>query len=86
MSWSFSFMGKPENIVTAIKARVEKETSPASKEELEKAAPPIIDLVSMNVGQHGSMKVEASGHSYKNGETLVQNCSVKIEPLGSEIV
>ena len=86
MSWSFSFIGKPENIVNAIKDRVERETSPASKEELEKAAPPIIELVSMNVGRYGSLKVEASGHSYKSGETIFQNCNVKIESSGSDIV
>jgi len=59
MSWSIHFIGKPEKVVEALEAHVEKTgISGASKEEYEKALPNMVGLVKQNFGSSSPSQQE----------------------------
>lgn len=87
MSWSISFLGKPEKVAEALEAYSEK-LSGYSKEEYEKALPNLVGLVKQNFGNETQLiKINASGHgTATNGVPVQGNCSVTIESMYSVIV
>jgi hypothetical protein len=61
MSWSISFIGKPEKVVEALTAESLK-LSGESKKEYDSALPHLIGLVNENFGTPYFIKLAASGH------------------------
>jgi hypothetical protein len=87
MSWSITFVGKPENVAKALEDNAAK-LSGQSKAEYEAALPHLVVLVKENFGQTPPMlKVTASGSGYANStEQLTRNCLVSIEAWYGTIV
>ena len=87
MSWSISFIGKPENVAKALNEHSDK-LDGQSKLEYINALPNIIGIVSENFGnQDQLLKVTASGHGYAvNGEQKQRQCSVNVEVFYSVLV
>jgi hypothetical protein len=88
MSWSINFIGKPENVVKAIKAYGEK-LSGASKDEFDSSSPKIIDLVEENMNKNGEVliKVVANGHAhFTENEKQYGYLNITIEPIVGNIV
>jgi hypothetical protein len=87
MSWSIGLIGKPENLVKALKAESER-LKDQSKEEFDAALPHMIGLIELNVSENPvPMKLEASGHGYiEDGKKKYQTCSCAVNPLGSVLV
>lgn len=86
MSWSVTFIGKPENISKALKANSEQ-LSGYSKEEFDAALPHLEALVSQNFNAKEEytpvMKLVASGHGQKDNYGY---CVSSIESLGGILV
>lgn len=82
MSWSISFIGKPEKVVEALEAYSEKLTGP-SKEEYDKALPNMASLVKQNFGNEGELvSVTANGNGYfENGVAKNGRCNVKVDSV-----
>lgn len=81
MSFSVSFIGKPE----AIKRKLE-ETSASlteqSKQEFDAIKPALDTLLDQQVG-NGVIQLNANGHaSFSNGKKTYGNCSVEMKVLG----
>lgn len=83
MSWSFVFIGKPENIVTALEQQSEKMEG-QSKIEYDAAMPHFVALVKENFAASAPMlKITASGHGH---EASYRQCIVNIEYIYGTIV
>lgn len=79
MSWSISFIGKPEKVVEALNANSEK-LSDNSKIEYDAALPHLVALVNENFGNDYPVKLAASGSGYSvNGEQKNRNLTVSLE-------
>ena len=87
MSWSVQFIGKPENVATALEAESAK-FSDQSKVEYDAALPHFVALVKENFGNIGQvLKFSASGHGYSvNGEQKNRQCLVNIEAIYGTLV
>lgn len=87
MSWSINFIGKPENIVTAIQEESKRlEGSGASKTEYDAAMPNIIALVKQNFSDNeGYPILEISAYGHVSGSNY-GSCTVSIKPLGGQLV
>lgn len=86
MSWSVTFIGKPENVSKALKEHSSK-IDGYSKEEFDAALPHLDALVSQNFNtQHPEavvVKLVASGHGQKD---LYGYCVSSIETLSGVLV
>lgn len=83
MSWSVSFIGTPEKITQALNKESSRLTG-HSKEEFDKALPPIFGLLKLNTSEpETALRICLSGHSYG---PVYSNCFVVIEPLNGVIV
>ena len=83
MSWSVTFIGKPEHVVSALDRRANEMEDGQSKIEYTDALPHIKGLVSQNFGVNPPIvKVAASGHGYERG----RQCGVSIELIYGELV
>lgn len=86
MSWSVTFIGKPENVSNALKANSEL-LSGYSKEEFDAALPHLDALVSQNFNADEKyppvIKLVASGHGQKD---TYGYCVSSIETLGGVLV
>lgn len=86
MSWSVTFIGKPENVSNALKAHSDK-ISGYSKEEYDAALPHLDALVTQNFNmQHPDsllVKLTASGHGAKGDYGY---CVSSIETLSGVLV
>lgn len=80
MSWSITFIGKPENVAVALAKQSEKMDG-QSKVEYDAALPHFVALVKENFGDNTPIvKINANGHGYAvNGEQKQRQCSVSIE-------
>lgn len=87
MSWSVTFIGKPENVATALEQQSEKMDG-QSKVEYDAALPHFVALVKENFGANPPVvKIAASGHGYaENGEQKNRQCAVNIELIYGTIV
>lgn len=87
MSWSITFIGKPENIARALEENSAK-LNGQSKTEYDAALPHLLGLVKENFAQTSpTLKVTASGSGYStNGEQVQRNCSVTIESIYGMLV
>ena len=85
MSWSITLIGKPENIVAALKEQSEK-LSGMSKTEFDDALPHLVGLVEQNFNTTTTagpvINLTASGHGYDN----YRQCTVSIQPLAGNLV
>lgn len=89
MSWSISFIGRPEKVVEALEGYVAKTgISGPSKEEYEKALPLMVGIVQQNFGNEGELvQVSASGSgTYVGGEPKNSRCNVKIDNIWGVLV
>ncbi len=79
MSWSISFIGKPEKVAEALEAYSTK-IDGYSKVEYDKALPHMVTLVKENFGNEGELiKLSASGHGYIVNDVPQQghlNCEI----------
>lgn len=83
MSWSITFIGKPENVAIALEKESEK-LNGQSKIEFDSALPHLIALVKENFGTYVPViRLTANGHGV--GE-VSRNCQVNLEFLGGSIV
>ena len=87
MSWSICFIGKPENVVTALEEQ-SKKMDGQSKVEYDAALPHFAALVKENFGNRQAiLKITASGHGYAvNEEQQNRQCTVNIETLWGTLV
>lgn len=92
MSWSVSFLGKPEAVAAALERESEKHTG-QSKVEYDDAKPHLVALVRQNFAdpagpyQTPLIKFEACGSGcVQNGQQVQRSCTVKIEPLYANLV
>ena len=87
MSWSISFIGKPEKVAEALEAHSDK-LSGVSKEEYDKALPNMVSLVKQNFGNEGELvKISANGHGYiDNGVAKNSRCNVDITSIYGVLV
>ena len=91
MCWSINFIGKPENIVTAIQEQSKRlEGSDASKAEYDEAMPNIIALVKQNFSPkegYPILEISASGSAYDiAGTKKYSYCNVSIKTLAAQLV
>ena len=83
MSWSVSFIGKPDKVSEAL-LEYSTKLSGMSKDEYDAAVNALILLVSQNFGNDAVMiKVSASGSGYRNDSTGTdqRSCNVSIENI-----
>ncbi len=89
MSWSVSFIGKPEKVIEALEANSTK-LNGQSKEEFDNALPHLIGLLKLNFGPgyYSTVKLEASGHATKSEDPQYSysTLNVKMEPLAGLLV
>jgi hypothetical protein len=79
MSWSISFIGKPEKVVEALEAHSDKLTD-YSKVEYDKILPSLVNVVQQNFGFDYLVKLEASGHGHiENGVPKNSQCKVHLD-------
>lgn len=80
MSWSITFIGKPENVAKALEEQSAK-LEGQSKVEYDSALPHFVALVKENFGDTPPMiKINASGHGYASGgEQKQRQCVVSVE-------
>lgn len=64
MSWSISFVGKPEKVAEALEA-YSSNLSDYSKEEYDNALPSMKGLVLSNFGNESLVRITANGHGMK---------------------
>jgi len=82
MSWSNSWIGKPDAIKAAMDRYGETLTG-NSKEEFETVKPHLAGLLDQNTGGGGVVHLDANGHAYTNQDgTRVGQCSVTLRTLG----
>lgn len=78
MSWSISFIGKPEKVAEALTAQ-SAQLNGESKIEYDSALPHLIGLVNENFGTSYPIKLAASGHGISAGEKSNRELTVSIE-------
>ena len=78
MSWSISFIGKPEKVVEALQKQSETLTG-ESKIEYDSALPHLVGLVNENFGTPYSVKIAASGHGTVYTDRSDRQLSASIE-------
>lgn len=88
MSWSISFIGKPENVAQALQDYVaNSKIDGQSKIEFESALPSLVGLVSQNFGNQELIHISASGSGYAvNGEQQNRRCVVEIKGIYGALV
>jgi hypothetical protein len=94
MSWSVSFLGKPENVAAALeKYMANVSDADQSKIEFLEAKPHLIGLVKQTFANDAALqacpllKLDAQGSGYsRNGEQVSRSCTVKIELLYNGVV
>jgi len=83
MSFSVSFVGRPEAIKRAL-AKASAQKSGQSKEELDAAIVGINQILDQNVNETEVLSVQASGHaSIINGVKTYGNCRLNIASVGT---
>jgi hypothetical protein len=84
MSWSISFIGKPEQIINALEDHSRYMGSGQSKEEFDAALPSLIGLLEQNYDRGGQMVIElkADGHGLYTieGKTF-SSCNISLRAL-----
>jgi len=78
MSWSISFIGKPEKVVEALTAQ-SAQLSGESKKEYDSALPHLVGLVNENFGTPYPVKLAASGHGTIYTDRSDRQLSASIE-------
>lgn len=87
MSWSKSLIGKPENIIKALKEESLR-LKDASKEEFDKALPSMIALLELNYNDMGTpnLRFMANGHASEGPLSKYSSMNIKIEYISETIV
>jgi hypothetical protein len=92
MTWSVSFIGKPEAVVGALEKESDKLTGQC-KVEFDAAKPLLVGLVKENFAAEGSgytqgmIRLEASGSgACRDGKQLQRSCQVKLEQFWGTLV
>lgn len=87
MSWSINFIGTSENVIKALEENSEK-LNGVSKEEYEEVLPHLVGLVKQNYNTPSPypIKIDASGHGFKDANNDYKNCTVSIMSLGGTLV
>ena len=85
MSWSVSFIGKPENVAIALEEEKEK-MDEQTRKEYEGALPHMVGLVKQNFSNIPVVKIEASGHGFGEGESEHRECRCHVEPFYTQLV
>lgn len=80
MSWSVSFIGKPEKVIEALTAYSEKMNG-QSKVEYDSALPHLIGLMNENYGIDYPVKLAASGHGTVYTDRSDRQLAVSIETI-----
>lgn len=80
MSWSISFIGKPEKVVEALTAQ-SAQLNGQSKEEYDSALPHLIGLVNENFGTGYPVKLAASGHGTVYTDKSDRQLSASIDTI-----
>jgi hypothetical protein len=81
MSFSVTFVGKPEAIKRSLE-RHSAELTGQSKEEFDTVLPALETILDQNVG-NGCVRLDANGHaSFTDGVKTYGNCSVSVAVLG----
>lgn len=78
ISWSISFIGKPEKVAEALNAESERMNG-ESKKEYDFALPHLIGLVNENFGTPYPVKLTASGHGTVYTDRSDRQLTVSIE-------
>lgn len=78
MSWSISFIGKPEKVVEALQKQSETLTG-ESKKEYDSALSHLIGLVNENFGTPYPVKIAASGHGTVYTDKSNRQLSVSLD-------
>lgn len=88
MSWSVSYIGKPEKIAEALQGYSTSMSAGQSKLEFDAALPHLTALVKENFGNENQLlKFSASGSGYSiNDEQKTRMCSVSIETFYAVLV
>lgn len=85
MSFSVSFIGKPDAIKNALAKESDRLTG-QSKEEFDAVKPAIETILDQNMnlgGDPSAFHVEANGHAnFTDGVKQYGNCSVKVSRVG----
>ena len=88
MSWSFSAIGTPDNLIKALDATSET-MSGDSKDEFDQAKPNLQSLLAMNVNKNSPpvLHLNANGHASRSeGEVYHGSCNVEIKGLSAQLV
>lgn len=87
MSWSVSFIGKPQAISEELTKHSEGLTG-VSKEEYESALPHLLGLLSLNYNTSHSqaIKIVANGHAWSDTTNKYGSCNVSITALDALLV
>ena len=92
MSWSISFIGKPENVALAIEGEATKMEG-QSRLEYEDAVPHLAALVRQNFAKEGTnyttpcVRITANGHGdSREGDQLARQLAVTIEANYTKLV
>lgn len=87
MSWSVTFIGKPENVVNALEEQSAKMEG-YSKVEYDSALPHLSGLVKENFGTPSMViKLTASGHGYaSDGKDINRQCTASLEMFYATLV
>jgi hypothetical protein len=80
MSWSITFIGKPENVAKALEEESVK-LNGLSKDEYDAAVPHFIAIVKQNYGgdKPPMIKISASGSGYTSNGKEQRQCTVSVE-------
>lgn len=87
MSWSISFMGKPEKVAEALEQHSAK-LDGNSKLEYDSVLPHLVGIVKQNYGDNmPAIRIEANGHGFvANDEQKQSQMQVKLEMLPGLLV
>jgi hypothetical protein len=91
MSWSVNYIGKPADIIAALKKDSEKATG-NSKTEFDKALPNLISLLEGNYHSDEQyipvLQLSASGHTWtkEDGQPGYGSITVTLVPLPAQLV
>lgn len=81
MSYSVTFIGKPEAVKRALD-KTSNELTGQSKEEFDAVKPALETIMDQQVG-NGIIKLNAYGHAnIADGKKTFGNCGVEIAPIG----